>query len=276
MHALLGIATTHLRQCSPDGKPYKAVEAYHWHNAIRLYKKELAAPIGPHNMDPLMSTCLMLSALAFSAEEYRPAGSWVFSSDPTALNWLTLQCGLRCILAYTGPYLKQSIWYNAFMESDDEHHTLDNHTPGREGLHPELADLCEIDESTTEENNPYHWPLRMLSPLLKLDSSRENFDKFTTFTGRLLPEFINLLLQKDHKALVILSYWLGKMCVLKHQWFHSRFSSECVAICMYLEDSDDSRILKLLEFPAECCGYLLRHVREEAVFLANFDLIGLF
>jgi hypothetical protein len=45
---------------------------------------------------------------------------------------------------------------------------------------------------------------------------------------------------------------------------------------MYLENSDDSRILKLLEYPAECCGYLLRHVREEAVFEANFDLIGLF
>jgi hypothetical protein len=98
----------------------------------------------------------------------------------------------------------------------------------------------------------------------------------TTFMGRLLPEFTNLLLQKDTKALVILSYWLAKMCSVKLWWIRSRVRLECMAICMYLENSDDSRILKLLESPAESCGYLLRHVREEAVFVANFDLIGFF
>jgi len=217
-----------------------------------------------------------MSVLAFCAEDYKPANSWLFSSDPTDLNWLTMQCGLRGILAHTFPYLQQSIWYNVFMESTDEHNTLDNHTPGREGLHPELADLCGIDETTTENDNPYHWPLRLLSPLMKLEPSRETWGKLSTFLGRLLPEFTHLLLQKDPKALVVLGYWLGRVCLIKGWWPTSRFSAECTAICMYLENSDDSRILKLLEYPAECCGYLLRHVREEAVFEANFDLIGLF
>ena len=162
------------------------------------------------------------------------------------------------------------------MESDDEHHTFDNHAPGREGLHPGLANLCGIGETTTENDNPYHWPLRMLGSMLKLDLTREYPFKLTSFIPRLSSEFTSLLLQKDPKALIVLSYWLGKICSIDHIWFPSRFTSECIAICMYLENSDDSRILKLLEFPAECCGYLLRHVREEAVFKANFDLLGLF
>jgi hypothetical protein len=37
--------------------------------------------------------------------------------------------------------------------------------------------------------------------------------------------------------------------------------SECVAICMFLEASPDPRILELLEFPAEACGYAMSSIR---------------
>jgi hypothetical protein len=33
---------------------------------------------------------------------------------------------------------------------------------------------------------------------------------------------------------------------------------------MYLENSEDPRILRLLEFPAEVCGYLPKQVQERA------------
>src|SRR5205809_7737936 len=99
MHALLGFATTHLRLRSPDDISYRVAESYHCENAIRLYRKELASPIGSHNMDSLVSTYLMLSALAFFKEEFRPADSWVFSSDPTALNWLLIHCRIRSMLS---------------------------------------------------------------------------------------------------------------------------------------------------------------------------------
>ena len=171
MHALLNVAITHLRQRSPDDRSYTVAQGYHCQNAIRLYRKELVSSIGRHNMDLLISTYLLLSIFSFSTDRYSPTDSWVFSSDPTALNWLLIQGGIRCILAYTAPYVEQSIWHSGFVESDDEHHIYDNHNPGREGLHPGLANLCDIDETTTENDNPYHWPLRMLSPMLKLDST---------------------------------------------------------------------------------------------------------
>src|SRR5436190_693700 len=168
MHSLLSVAIAHRRHCSPDDISYRVAQSYHNQNAIRLYRKALDSPIGLHNMDLLISTYLLSSTLFFFTEEYRCADSWVFSSDPTALNWLLVQLGLTCILSYTTPYLEHSIWHRAFMDCDDQHRTFNNHTPGREGLHPGLADLCGIDETTTEDDNTYDWPLRMLSPMLKL------------------------------------------------------------------------------------------------------------
>src|SRR5438034_1323801 len=138
MHALLNVAITHLRQRSPDDRSYTVAQGYHCQNAIRLYRKELASSIGLHNMDLLISTYLLLSIFSFSTERYSPTDSWVFSSDPTALNWLLMLRGYRCISAYTAPYLGQSMWRKVFRESADP--IFNKHTPGREGLHSGLAD----------------------------------------------------------------------------------------------------------------------------------------
>src|SRR6266480_6803664 len=203
---LLGTAALHLSRFS-GGMPHKVAESYHWGSAIKLFKKELTSQIADYNIDALISTSMLLSSLVYSVEEYDPADSWVFSSDPTALNWLLMQSGIGYILAYSVPYIEQSIWRRALMIYHDEYQLLDNHDPGREGLHSGLADLCEINETTTENDNPYHWPLRLLSPLLELQPTRENFDKLNTFVGGLSPKFKSLLIQKDSKALVIFSYW---------------------------------------------------------------------
>ncbi|OJD25157.1 hypothetical protein ACJ73_03474 [Blastomyces percursus] len=274
MHAILGVATSSHRRLIPWKSSIKTAESYHWQRAIVLYQKELSTPIGVHNMDGLMSTCMLMGVLSFSAEEYKPEDSWLFSSDPKALNWLLLQSGLRHLLKFTAPYLPHSIWFDVFMESNDP--IFENHQAGAEGLHPDLAELCEIDETTTEEPNPYHWPLRMLSPLLELEPTRANFTKITAFMGRLLPDYTSLLEKKDPRAVLILGYWLAKKCQENHWWMHPRVHAECTAVCMFLENSPDPRILKLLEYPAEHCGYLLKHVREQAIFEANVDFLCLF
>ena len=142
MHCLLGAAALHLHRFSPDSLSYRVAESFHWHNAIRLYQGELASPIGPNNVDTLLSTCVMLCSSLLTVEGHDPTESWVFSSDPTALNWLMMQCGARYVLAQIAPYLEQSIWREVLMLSNDELQVLENHTPGREGLHSGLADLC--------------------------------------------------------------------------------------------------------------------------------------
>lgn len=277
MHIILATGTTHLRRCLPDNNFYRLSETYHWQQCLVLYKKELQSGIGLHNMDGLLSTCILLSALMFSNEDMDPKTSWVFSSDPQALNWLAIQSGLRGLLEATGVGLHcQSIWWPVFMESRDEKGSFDDHRPGAVDLHPGLAELCEIGPTTTEETNAYHWPLRMLTPMMALEPGDKSVPKTITFMGRLMPDFMELIRNREPPALLIISYWLALLCSTRHQWILSRALKECQAICMYLENSEDPRVLKLLEFPANACGYLLKHVKEEALFEKNMDLLGIF
>jgi hypothetical protein len=129
---------------------------------------------------------------------------------------------------------------------------------GREDLDPTLATLCDIDDTTTEETNPFHWPLRMLSPLLRIPRDQLEESRITNFMGRLPPDYLNLLASKEPRALLLLAYWLALMCSSVHEWWvYARVRSECLAICMYLERCGDERIVdfNLLEFPAAACGY---------------------
>ncbi|KAF7590470.1 hypothetical protein BBP40_002815 [Aspergillus hancockii] len=261
MHTIIGAATSHLRRIYPEDSSYTMVEAYHWQKAIKQYSHEISTAVGPHNMDSLYSACLMMTIHSFGLEIYNPRSSFVFSDDPEALNWLMLQSGLRHLLELTIPWVTQSIWWDVFKQSREGNPLYDDHRPGRIDLHPGLADICGIDDMTTEETNPYHWPLRMLTPLLTLERSIKTFTHYTNFMGRLLPDFYGKLLQKDPPALIILSWWLSLVLSVDVWWMETRAKSECVAICMYLEESDEPRILKLLEFPAQTCGYLLKHVQ---------------
>lgn len=263
MHAVIGVASVYLVHAAPHDSAHQAMQAYHWQQAIQRYQQEINKPIGEHNMDGLMSTCIMMSVLSFSDLEYKVEDSWVFSSNPKDLNWLLVQGGLRYLLMYTAPHLGKSIWREVFEDSHDPDGTFDDHRPGREGLHPGLADICEIDESTTEENNPYHWILRMLSPLLNLPTNKAHFTKLCTFMGRLEPDYTNLLLAKDPRAMLLLSYWLAKMSVNKDWWVYQRMHVECTAICIYLDGLGDPQITSLLNYPASVCGHTIRNVTEE-------------
>src|SRR5712664_2029816 len=182
-------------------------EAYHWQQAIDLYSKEIGSGVGKHNMDALFSTSMLIGVLSFSVDEFNPANSWVFSDAPDGLHWLSLQSGLRYLIEQTNPWLYQSIWFDCFKKSYDENVDFHDERPGRVDLHTGLADLCEIDDTTTVESNPYHWPLRMLSNMLHLERSPKNFPKFVHFMGRLLPDYLELLQRKDPRALLILGWW---------------------------------------------------------------------
>ncbi|KAI1910523.1 hypothetical protein LOZ58_001567 [Ophidiomyces ophidiicola] len=257
MHAVLGLACTSLYQYGVASRQQRLAEAYHWQNAIKLYKHELQNPISIHNMDALMSTCMLMGVLSFSEKEYSPLNSWVFSSRPTDLNWLLVQGGLRYLIESVIPWLPQSIWWNFFLEADDEHKTFDDHRAGFVGLPLDLARLCGIEATTTEETNPYHSVLRLLAPLLPLPLASEHFCKFTSFMGRLQPDYITLLQRKDARACLILSYWMGKMCEQPHWWISPRVHAECTALCMFLERCPDPEVRRLLAFPASKCGYPL-------------------
>src|SRR5436189_2415767 len=98
MHALIAISTMHLCRLVPSYTPDNRSEAYHWHRAITLFQKEINQPIGLHNMDAILSTCMLLAVLSFTCDDHSLAGSWIFSPTQSSTNWLYVQGGLLGIL----------------------------------------------------------------------------------------------------------------------------------------------------------------------------------
>lgn len=205
---------------------------------------------------------MLLSVHSFQLEEFSPRSSFVYSNDPTALNWLRIQGGLRFLLERSASWLHGSMWWKTFLESHDPSIEFEDKRSGRVDLDADFANVCGITDASTVDNGPYLWPLRMLSNLLKLEISGKNTPKYNTWMGRLEPAYFACLERKEPPALILLAWWLALMCYADQWWMDIRVRSECTAICMKLEDSDDPTVLKLLEFPARTCGYLLRHVQE--------------
>ncbi|KAE8406436.1 hypothetical protein BDV37DRAFT_281025 [Aspergillus pseudonomiae] len=255
LYSIMAVASTHWACALPSDPTHTLIATRFRHKATRVYREQLQLPIDRDNMDTLITSCILIAMFSFSAETTTPLDSWIFSDDPANMNWLSVQGGLRCLLEITKPWMKESIWNEPFQESSNYEYA-DDHRMGREDLDPDLADLCDITETTTEETNPFHWPLRMLCPLLRIPRHKCGASRITNFMGRLLPDFVHLLAAKEPRALLILSYWLALMCISVDEWWVGpRVTLECQAICMYLEACGDRRIVELLEFPARACGY---------------------
>ncbi|EGC48565.1 C6 zinc finger domain-containing protein [Histoplasma capsulatum var. duboisii H88] len=259
MHAILGISNAYLARALPSSACYRVRETRHLIDALRLYQQELKSQITKDNMDGIMSTCMLLSDVPLLEVENSPSDSFVFSSDPSALNWLLMQSGLSRLLPYTQPYLSESIWFVPFIESYNEYLKTRDRRTGREGLHAELAQLCEIKDDSNYENNTYHEALRSLMPILDMETNHTNFVTMASYMGNLKPKFTALIGNREPRALLILAFWLGKMCEDPSCWVYARMHMECLAICMYLESNSDPRVVGLLEYPASRCGYALKH-----------------
>ena len=259
MYTILAVGILHMNRMSPEGGERSLVESYFWQQAIHRYQTALCSSVTRENVDALLSTCILMGVMSLCPERFSPTDSWVLTNRPEDMNWLCLQSGLRCIISLAGPYVSGSIWASAFKDTHEEESQIYGKEvqQGRAGLDTELADLCEINDFTTKETSHYYNPLRVLGALMKLEKSARNADQCTTWAGRLEPDFLALLRQRDPPALLILAHWMGLMCHLSQwkPWIESRIRGECVAICMYLETSTDPRVLRLLRFPANACGY---------------------
>lgn len=261
MYTILAVGMLHLNRASPS-KERSVAESYFWQHALQNYQKALSSNVRKDNVDALLSSCMLMSVMTVCPENFQPTDSWVLTNQPEAMNWLCLQSGFRCILTLASQYIPSSIWGTAFAGiGKEEDKIFDNIQQGREGLDPDLADLCGIDDWTTDKTSIYYSPLRILTSLLKLERDALNSGHCTSFMGRLDCDFVNLLREKDPPALIILAHWMGLMCCLSQwqPWIEGRIRGECIAICMFLEHSTTPLVIRLLRFPAESCGYKLHY-----------------
>ena len=258
MHVVITITAMHdrLLYTQPDVKR-ATIETYHWHQAAVLLNQRLSMPIQPSDRDPLWATAFLLAVVSFcSTEASSPEDSWPLrASSPSDLEWLRFSDGKKAILEIANPLRPESVFYSLADEHKRDYLCFGSANTRTEGTPSYFAELYELDDVSSPDNNPYHTAVHNLVSLLKIECNHSTILRFISFISHTNPNFKSLLQRKDARALLLLAYWYAKVCHCQW-WIARRAMLECRATCMYLEryHSHETAIQQLLWFPKIRCG----------------------
>ncbi|ERS94850.1 hypothetical protein HMPREF1624_08747 [Sporothrix schenckii ATCC 58251] len=264
MHGTLAVAAVHDRylfdeQSSTSVVPYgpsrprtrAGRELFHVARCTSLFNDWLSQPMTEDRKDPIWSGAGMLSILTFaSSTARRPEDAWPLGPpEPSSdLEWLRLGAGKMTLWHMLNPMREGSVFRPMFQVLGDPHgKTSPVPRVGNEGLLPDLARICGIDEYSTRETNPYFVVAHSLSRLLSLSYDNASLGKVLMVAGKMHDAFEVLLHQRDPVALLLLCLWYGKAGQCKW-WIAFRTRYEIPAICQYLNvwHADKVAIHKLL------------------------------
>jgi hypothetical protein len=102
---------------------------------------------------------------------------------------------------------------------------------GIDGVSIELADLCELNESSTQETNPYFSVAHGLSRLLEAPKGAASQGAVILVSSHMHNEIGALLENKDSVALLLLSLWYTRARESKW-WMDIRTRYELPAVCI--------------------------------------------
>jgi len=237
----------------------RIAEIYHLSRAVTLFKQKLSDPIQLGDRDALWATAALLGMVTFSLiDALKPEDAWPLKdSDSTDLEWMQLGESKQTIWTIADPMRTESLfhhqatdYYNAWMEVLASNTTL-------EDIPMQFIQLYSLNEMTSAENNVYFRPLLGLAAVLSCTKPPLVIMHFNIFMSHMESRFKMLLIQKDPRALLIISYWYSTVCDTSIWWMQRRALLECQAICMYLEKyhAYDTSIQELLQFPKIQCGF---------------------
>ncbi|KIV79514.1 hypothetical protein PV11_07071 [Exophiala sideris] len=266
LHSVLAFSATHLGEWESCRHVFTASATYHMSRALCLYLGQMDSITDLQTLDAMLSTCMILTSLAYYGAINDTSDSWIFGTHSTShYDWLTVTSGLGFLLrqAEAQRYIHESFWLPIIIESDAFNGpNLPSGSREAFNLPALLADVCGIGDAVNEMN-PYDKPFRILDTMFSFPTRGQSFPKLMSYPCRLESKFVALVHEKDHVALLLLSYWFALMCKLPHWWCRRRVQHECQSICRYLHMFATRAIKELLEVPKEAC-----HLESMSVDLA--------
>ncbi|EXJ77630.1 hypothetical protein A1O3_09858 [Capronia epimyces CBS 606.96] len=242
IHGTLAVTAVHDRYLGLTPTRRRSLrETYHWAQCTTLFKKWLNQPIKEEDKDPLWAAAGTLGVLAFSSiNAVSPEEAWPLGPpDPSDLEWLRLGAGKLALRHLVNPLRPESVF--RVMTEKFAHMHRPVPVKGIDGISVELVQLCQLDDSSTRENNPYFTVVHGLSGHFDVPEAE-------AFLGGVMHhEFGTRLEQKDPVALLLLCLWYTRARKIKW-WIDLRAKYELPAICTYLRRhfKDNSTIQGLL------------------------------
>lgn len=263
-HAILALAASHSMFLS---ERHELTMNHNLDRALYTFRQRLSSPIKATQVDAVLTSCVLLNTVAFSKGRHRPSHSWLFTGS-VDVQWLTVHSGLRTIISSVRHIIMESLWATVYTKDTNSlggetRASFDGHYLGSAAIPEDLKTLFDIKHDSNSCKNAYYSILRSLLPLLANYPAAASLNHLMAVVHRFKPDFYQLILSRDLRALLLLAYWLGLMCNVHLWWVSSRARSECFACCRYLDMSGDDIIRGLLPFPAQCCDYQLGQWEEQ-------------
>jgi hypothetical protein len=249
MHGTLAVTAVHDRYVSGTATHRRSLrELYHWSQCTILFNKWLSQSIKEEHKDPLWAAAGSLAILTFSSvnacstEEAWPMGA----PDSSDLEWLRLGAGKMTLWHLVNPLRPES----AFRIMSEAFASMNRPLPtkGTDGVSVELMQLCGLNESSTQKNNPYFTVVHALSQILDAPKSEAlELGRAMMVSRHMHNEFRACLENKDPVALLLLCLWYTRARG-SIWWINLRARYELPAICSYLQryHGDNSAIQALL------------------------------
>lgn len=235
MHATLAIAATHerlLRAPQPTRRTIR--EDFHWTQCVALFNQKLSQPIRAQDRDPLWAAAATLGVLSFSSvEATTPEDAWPLNDAVSSkLEWLDISRGKMAVWNLVDPLRPGSI----FNVLKDEYVNLFRPLPSIsvDTIPIELRRLCDLDNSSTSDNNMYFIAVQGLVQLLGSSADQKNLATILAFVGHMQESFKSLLVKRDAIALLLLALWFSHIRGTVW-WLEQRATIEGQAICIYLQ-----------------------------------------
>ena len=252
LNAVMAISAAHIYHLNPNKTMYRRATTCFGMRSVQLFQEAMHGDMSVHNLDGLLMTCHILGALAFYTQNKAITSSMILSADPNSANWLFVLSGFKVFTRDERfyPYINSSIYRPFIQDLSSNDENLSTLSPSkRSELYRKFANLCEIVEHSTVENNPYLAALHVVIDIVHLQPNTATYFSILSFPARMTEDYTRLVRTKDPRALLLLSYWLAKMCGMEYWWCQLRAKVECQAICTYLQKWPDQMVQDLLKFP---------------------------
>jgi hypothetical protein len=261
LHTIIAFSASHLNFLRPEQRKYGIAFALHYSLSLSSYSAQLHAPLDVRKADAIIACCHLHTMLAF--QNVQSGDSAV---DVGGFAWLRAMQGVA-ILWNTGnirPYLEGNIWRKKTLESRALENITYDHTESSaadswasntsRALHQLFS---EQSDPISHHNSPYQEPLRRLCLLMQHSMEQDAICMFMAFIGNLPDSFVQLLGQKDPRAMLLMCYWCALLSQIDQWWIVSSAKFICRTLCNTLSKTPDQRIYNLLQFPATKCGYAM-------------------
>jgi hypothetical protein len=242
LNSILAVSASHLRHCASNPNPHQIAEHYQQSCALTRFRSELSRPLTKCNSDALLITAILLNLLNFAfIEDKDPFTSWVFDPSPDRLWWLGIQLGLKPLLIATRPFRGDSLLEPIYDAGDDVINTYSRCDLGLEGVPEGWVRLISVSDAKyfPESNhiNILHEPIRILAHVRNVEPKEWTLYQYLQFIGKIDTPFLQLLYERDERALWSFGYWLALMSRFDEWWCTPRVQRDYTAIRIWLDIS---------------------------------------